>query len=176
WERAGRPAAPNLARGTYSVAMVHGMRGDDDRRAAWVRLTIDLGVDPERLAGLQLGWPAVFDGLLALHRNDAAAAVRRLARDIDTPELFQSIGAGPWRPWYAALWAEAAVLDHRQAHSIRQIRAPARPRRPHRYLQPQRPAGPGRVRGHEVDRPPVTRPAPAQATTDAAAQRYAATA
>jgi predicted ATPase/DNA-binding CsgD family transcriptional regulator len=113
WERAGRPAAPNLARGTYSVAMVHGMRGDDDRRAAWVRLTIDLGVGPERLAGFQLGWPAVFDGLLALHRNDAAAAVRLLARDIDTPELFQSIGAGPWRPWYAALWAEAAVLDHR---------------------------------------------------------------
>jgi hypothetical protein len=90
--------------------MVHGMRGDDDRRAAWVRLTIDLGIKPERLAG-HLGWPPVFDGLLALHRNDAAAAVRRLAADIDAPELFQDCGAGPWRPWYAALWAEAAVLD-----------------------------------------------------------------
>jgi hypothetical protein len=99
--------------------MVHGMRGDDERRAAWVRLTINLGVDPEQLTGCLLGWPPVFDGLLALHRNDPAAAVRLLAADIDTPELFQQIGAGPWRPWYAALWAEAAVLDHRDDAAAR---------------------------------------------------------
>jgi predicted ATPase/DNA-binding CsgD family transcriptional regulator len=118
WERAGRPVAPNLGRGAYAVATVHGMRGDDDRRAAWVRLTIDLGIKPERLAG-HLGWPPVFDGLLALHRNDAAAAVRRLAADIDAPELWQYIGAGTWQPWYAALWAEAAVLDHRDDAAAR---------------------------------------------------------
>ena len=118
WERAGRPVASNLARAAYAVAMVHGMRGDDDRRAAWVRLTVDLGIKPERLAG-HLGWPPVFDGLLALHRNDAAAAVRLLAADIDAPELFQYCGAAPWRPWYAALWAEAAVLDHRDDAAAR---------------------------------------------------------
>ena len=111
WERAGRPVAPNLARAAYAVAMVHGMRGDGERRAAWVRLTIDLGFDPEQLAGHSRGWIAVFDGLLALHRNDPAAAMRRLAADIDDPELAQSWSSGPWRPWYAALWAEAAVLD-----------------------------------------------------------------
>jgi predicted ATPase/DNA-binding CsgD family transcriptional regulator len=110
WERAGRPVAPNLARAPYAVAMVHGMRGDDERRAAWVRLTIDLGADPEQLAGCQRGWPPVFDGLLALDRNDPAAAVRRLAADIDDPELSQSRDFATWRPWYAALWAEAAVL------------------------------------------------------------------
>ncbi|HEU0238077.1 MAG TPA: hypothetical protein VFR11_02195, partial [Micromonosporaceae bacterium] len=123
WERAGRPAARNLARGTYAVAMVHGMRGDDDRRAAWIRLTIDLGVDPEQLAGCALGWPPVFDGLLALHRDDAAAAMRVLAADIDTPELFQHVGAGPWRLWYAALWAEAGVLGGRDDAVIRIERA-----------------------------------------------------
>ena len=112
WERAGRPVAPNLARAPYAVAMVHGMRGDDGRRAAWVRLTIDLGAAPERLAGCQRGWPPVFDGLLALHRNDPAGAVRRLAADIDDPELSQSWDFATWRPWYAALWAEAAVLGH----------------------------------------------------------------
>ena len=112
WERAGRPVAPNLARSSYAVAMVHGMLGDDDRRAAWVRLTVDLGVDAEGLAGYQRGWAAVFDGLLELHRNDLAAAVRRLATDIDDPELFRTIGSRQWMPWYAALWAEAAVLDH----------------------------------------------------------------
>jgi predicted ATPase/DNA-binding CsgD family transcriptional regulator len=112
WERAGRPVAPNLARAPYVVAMVHGMRGDDERRAAWVRLTIDLGADPDRLAGCQQGWPPVFDGLLALDRNDPVAAVRRLAADIDDPELSRSWDFATWRPWYAALWAEAAVLDH----------------------------------------------------------------
>jgi hypothetical protein len=99
--------------------MVHGMRGDDQRRAAWVRLTIDLGADQERLAGCDRGWPPVFDGLLALHRRDAAAAVRRLAADIDDPQLSQSWDFPMWRPWYAALWAEAAVLDHHRDAAAR---------------------------------------------------------
>jgi predicted ATPase/DNA-binding CsgD family transcriptional regulator len=119
WERAGRPVSPNLARGTYAVAMVHGMRGDDHRRETWVRLTIDIGADHEQLTGFLLGWPAVFDGLLALHRNDAAAALRRLAADIDIPELFHYAGAGGWRPWYAALWAEAAVLEGHADAAVR---------------------------------------------------------
>jgi hypothetical protein len=112
WERAGRPVAPNLARTSYAVAMVHGMRGDDGRRAAWIRLTIDLGADPDQLAGCLLGWPPVFDGLLALHRDDPAGAMRRLAVDIDDPGLFRSMASWEYRPWYAALWAEAAVLGH----------------------------------------------------------------
>jgi len=112
WERAGRLVAPNLARTSYAVAMVHGMRGDDARRAAWVRLTIDLGVDPEQLAGCLLGWPPVFDGLLALHRDDPAGAMRRLAVDIGDTRPFRPMGSHEYRPWYAALWAEAAVLGH----------------------------------------------------------------
>jgi predicted ATPase/DNA-binding CsgD family transcriptional regulator len=112
WERAGRPVAPNLARTSYAVAMVYGMRGDDDRRATWVRVTHDLGVDADGLAGYQRGWAATFDALLALHRNDPAAAVRRLGTDLDDPGLFRSLGSRQWLPWYAALWAEAAVLDH----------------------------------------------------------------
>jgi hypothetical protein len=35
------------------------------------------------------------------------------------PPLVEHIGAGPWRPWYAALWAEAAVLDHRDDAATR---------------------------------------------------------
>jgi len=57
-----------------------------------------------------LGWPQVFDGLLALHRDDPAEALRRLAVDIDAPQVSGYLGAGPWLAWYAALWAEAAVL------------------------------------------------------------------
>jgi len=128
WERAGRQVAPNLARAPYAVAMVHGMRGDDERRAAWVRMTIDLGIDPERLAGCGLGWAPVFDALLALHRDDPEAAVWRLALDIDDPELRRSWSTGPWRPWYAALWAEAAVLAGRTeaASRVERSRQPTR--------------------------------------------------
>ena len=123
WERAGRPVAPNLARSSYAVAMVHGMRGDDERRAAWVRMTVDLGVDPEGRAGVDRGWPPVFDGLLALDRDDPAAARRILAADVDDPELFRSMGSQPWRPWYAALWAEAAALDHHPDAAARIVRS-----------------------------------------------------
>ncbi len=112
WEQAGRPVAPNLARAPYAVATVHGIRGDDDAHDAWVGLTIDLGVGPEQLAGYRLGWPPVFDGLLALHRSDPDAAVQRLAADIDEPQMFTSWSTAAWRPWYAALWAEAAVLTN----------------------------------------------------------------
>ena len=108
----GRPVVSNLARtptpSRWSTACV----GDDDRRAAWVQLTIDLGIDAEQLAGHERGWPPVLDSLVALDRDDPATAVRRLAADIDDPDVCRSAGSGLWRPWYAALWAEAAVLDH----------------------------------------------------------------
>ena len=116
WEGAGRPVAPALCRAAYAVAMVHGMRGDDERRAAWVRVTIDTGTDPRDLAGWGNGWAATFDALLALHRGDLAEALRRLTADIDAPVVFGHWNSGLWRPWYAALWAEAAVLgDHPDA-------------------------------------------------------------
>ena len=110
WERAGRPVATVLCRAAYAVAMVHGMRGDEERRQAWVRVTVDTGTDPRDLAGWCNVWAATFDGLLALHRGDLAEAQRRLAPDIDDPAVFGIWDSAEWRAWYAALWAEAAVL------------------------------------------------------------------
>ncbi len=153
WERAGRPVASNLARTSYAVAMVHGLRGDDDRRAAWVRLTIDLGIDAEQLAGHERGWPPVLDSLLALDRDDPATAVRRLATDIDDPELCRSAGSGPWRPWYAALWAEAAVLDHHP-----EAADPDRPKPARRPRQPDRHRHDRTRRGDRHRRPRCARP------------------
>ncbi len=135
WERAGRPAANNLARGAYAVAMVHGMRGDDERRAAWVRLTIDLGIDPELLAGCRLGWPAVFDGLLALHRGDAGAAVRRLAADIDDPRTVP----GQWCRAMADVVCRAVGGGGR-------ARPPRRRGSPHRAKPSRHPGQPDRSR------------------------------
>jgi hypothetical protein len=97
---------------------VHGMLGDDERRRAWLRITVDLGVTAERLAGFDTGWAPTFDALLALHRDDPGAAVDRLSADLDDPQVWGFWDTGLWRPWYAALWAEAAALaDHPDAAS-----------------------------------------------------------
>jgi hypothetical protein len=48
-----------------------------------------------------------FNALVLLHRGQGAAAVRLLGRP---PWEFRHWASGMWRPWYAALWAEAAVV------------------------------------------------------------------
>jgi len=113
WERAGRSAAPNLGASAYAVAMTHGMLGDEERRVAWLRTTLDIGISAERLAGCATGWAPVFDALLALHRDEPGAAVDRLSADIDDLGVWRSWASGLWLAWYAALWAEAAVLAGR---------------------------------------------------------------
>ena len=110
WERAGRPRAWGLARAAYAVSMIHGMLGDDERRTQWLRITVELGVPPETLADCSTGWAPTFDALLALHRNEPDAAMVRLRADLDDPHVWGFWNTGVWRPWYAALWAEAAVL------------------------------------------------------------------
>ena len=118
WERAGRPAATDLAAAVHAVAMVHGMLGDDERRAVWLRITVEVGTTARRLAGCETGWAPIFDALLALHRDDPGAAVDRLSADLEDPHVWGYWNTGLWRPWYAAVWAEAAVLaDHLDAAS-----------------------------------------------------------
>ena len=105
WERAGRPRAGNLSRGAYAAATVHGLRGDDDARAAWLEI-----VDALATPGLPPGrfhFDEFFDALLLLHRGKGEAAMRLL---LAPPEEFRTWASGMWRPWYAALWAEAAVV------------------------------------------------------------------
>jgi predicted ATPase/DNA-binding CsgD family transcriptional regulator len=111
WERGGRPAAPGLAKGAYSAATVYGMLGNDEQRAMWRQLTLDLGVAVEHLDGVATGWAPAFDALLALHRGDPDGALERLSADIDDAQM-STCPAVDWRPWYAAVWAEAAVLAH----------------------------------------------------------------
>jgi hypothetical protein len=113
WEQAGRPSARSLAGGAYAVALVHGLRGDDEARAEWVDVTRSLGVDLAVLQGCATGYAPTFDAILWLHRGDAAAALGRLDEE---PTDFSHWYTGEWRPWYAALHAEAAVLaEHESA-------------------------------------------------------------
>src|SRR6185369_13242914 len=105
WEQAGRPRAGNLNRSAYAAATVHGLRGDEAARTAWLDV-----VDALATPGLVMStmhFNEFFDALLLLHQGRAAAAMEVLSA---TPEQFRGWAAGMWRPWYAALWAEAAVL------------------------------------------------------------------
>ena len=80
----------------------------------WRQITLDLGVTTEDLDGLATGWAPTFDALLALHRGDPGSAVDRLSADLADSQISMS-PAIDWRPWYAAAWAEAAVLVEHDA-------------------------------------------------------------
>ena len=106
WERAGHPVVPTLRRAAHVAATVHGLRGDDDERSRWLRVVEALGRDRD---GAEDHHPrALFDAVLFLHTGQPERAVRRL--DTDPAELSRWYSA-IWRPWYAAVRAEAAVLS-----------------------------------------------------------------
>ncbi len=105
WERAGRPRASNLSRGAYAAAAVHGLRGDDAARATWVHLAADLMTPGRALNDRRCA--EFFDALLMLHVGHYQQVLDRLVTE---PEQFRTWLDGLWRPWYAAAWAEAAVL------------------------------------------------------------------
>jgi predicted ATPase/DNA-binding CsgD family transcriptional regulator len=105
WERAGRPRAGNISRGAYAVATMHGLRGDDDIRAAWLEIFGALATPGRPQHHLHFG--GFFDAWLLLHRGQHEQAMRALHIP---PERLNDWYSGMWRPWYAALWAEAAVL------------------------------------------------------------------
>ena len=114
WERAGRPIAATMNVSAYAMAMVHGLLGNDVRRAAWVEVAMQLTPASRRASLFARGWAMVLDALLALERGEIDMALARLSADIDDPMVWDNFVACMWRPWYAALWAEAAVLA---AHS-----------------------------------------------------------
>jgi predicted ATPase/DNA-binding CsgD family transcriptional regulator len=105
WERAGRPRAGNLNRGSYAALAVCGLRGDEDGRAEW--LTVVNGMITPTLPLSEVHHGEFFDALVLLHRDQPDDALALL---VTPPEEFTSWYNGLWRPWYAALWAEAAVL------------------------------------------------------------------
>jgi predicted ATPase/DNA-binding CsgD family transcriptional regulator len=118
WERAGRPRAGNLTRSAYAAATVHGLRGDDDARAAWLEIVGALATPGRPLS--TMAFNEFFDALLLLHRGQGEAAMRLL---LTPPVEFRTWASGMWRPWYAALWAEAAVVTGHEDAAARIRRA-----------------------------------------------------
>ena len=105
WERAGRPRAGNLSCGAYAAATAHGLQGKDNARGEWLEIVDTLSTPGRPLSVMHFN--EFFDALLLLHRGRPEEALSRLATP---PEQLRSHYNGLWRPWYAALWAETAVL------------------------------------------------------------------
>ncbi|GAA0315046.1 hypothetical protein GCM10010302_62800 [Streptomyces polychromogenes] len=103
WERTGRQRSFSLGPAASAVAMVHGLRGDDAERAAWLAITDRAGGKEDN----RYGHGAVFDALVLLHHGDPHAALERLAPE---PERVWKWVCWVWLHWYEALRAEAAVL------------------------------------------------------------------
>jgi predicted ATPase len=122
WERAGRPRAGNLNPSAYAAAAMYGLRGDDGARAVWLGIVDALTTPGRTLAELHFG--EVFDALLLLHRGLPWHAVHVLRTP---PEQIREWYNARWRPWYAALWAEAAALSGHEdtVARIRQARLAA---------------------------------------------------
>ncbi|MFG2881802.1 ATP-binding protein [Streptomyces sp. NPDC048297] len=103
WEQSGRQRSFALGPAAASVAMVHGLRGDHDARAAWLATAEQAGPDPDH----RQGYGAVFDAMFLLDRGEPGAALERLAPDPD--EVWKWV-CWAWLHWYVALRAEASVL------------------------------------------------------------------
>ncbi len=110
WRRSGRPVVGNLAVGAYAAAMVFGMLDDEEGRDRWIKITRALLSDPERLHTVNNAWRVVFDGLLALHRDDLPGAVSVLSSYPGAGPAGRTTADSLWVSWFAAAWAETGVL------------------------------------------------------------------
>ena len=122
FERAGRPLAGILTRGAWAAATVCGFRGDAAGRARWLAIVDAVNLPVRAPAKLTAG--VVLDGMLLLHEGRFDDALARLS----VPSGHQGgWHDGMWRPWHAAVRAEAAVLARLDdaADAIRAARAVA---------------------------------------------------
>jgi len=117
WDRAGRPFASNLSAPALSASVAFGLLGDDAAAAEWRAVTDLLLTGPERDEEFDL---SSLEVIVLLHRGRFDEAVRRLTRDPERPDDWYDAA---WRPWYAALWAEAAVLADLPDAAERVVRA-----------------------------------------------------
>ena len=108
WERMGRRRLHGFAVAPAAAAMTFGLRGDDAAREEWLEVFAAMrsSTQPD-YSGAAAGYGPTFEAILRLHRGQIDEAVSVL--DVG-PESFIHSHTAVWRQWYAALWAEAAVL------------------------------------------------------------------
>ena len=162
WIEAGRPAASGIAFAPAAAAMVHGIRGDDGARRTWLDIVTEMRRAVAPIAGAKTAYIQVFDGVVALHRGELDTALTRMA---DPPESFRRWHDGAWRQWYAAVWAETAVLAELADRRDRLVRA--------RFIVGHNPVASAIVdRAEAIDAGDMDRLLAAAAALDAAGCRY----
>jgi hypothetical protein len=114
WLEAGRPALSGFAAAPAAAAMVHGIRGENEARRAWLDILTEMRRAAVAAAPLAFtpAYVPVLDALVALHRGELDDALVGLA-DAPASRRWHWAHDASWRPWYAALWVEAAVLAER---------------------------------------------------------------
>lgn len=103
WQRAGKPTGSILGPAVAGVAMIHGLRDDQEARDTWKALLRQLGGSPWET----YGYGAVFESLTLLHHGRAQEALDRMTPG---PDAIWRWVTWTWLHWYVALRAEAAVL------------------------------------------------------------------
>jgi hypothetical protein len=103
WEHSGRPRSFSLGPAAAAVALVHGLRGEEEARADWLGIVGRAGNAPEH----RHGYGAVFDALFLLHQGDVDGALERVGPE---PQEVWKWVSWVWLHWYVALRAEAAAL------------------------------------------------------------------
>ena len=121
WLFAGRPHDGDLNRGAYATAAAYGLIGDDDARAEWLAIVAEMLTEEQTHRDHRCY--ETFDGLVLLHRGDVDLALERLS--VSPAEQLETWRDGLWRPWHAALWAEASVLSGHPDAADRVTRAAA---------------------------------------------------
>jgi hypothetical protein len=97
--------------GTYCLAVVHGLVGNDSELEFWREVTEylrDESLTPT--GGPAVGWAPTLDAWLSLHHDQPRAALELLPADLDDRLWLKHPTLLMWRPWYAAAQAEAAAL------------------------------------------------------------------
>ncbi|MEV0096527.1 LuxR C-terminal-related transcriptional regulator [Streptomyces sp. NPDC050738] len=104
WKHSGRQRLTSLGPAAASVAMIHGLRGDQDARTQWLTVVDEVVGDAGEY---RHGYGVVFDAMVLLHHGDPEAALARVAPE--PGEVWRWV-SWVWLHWYAALRAEASVL------------------------------------------------------------------
>ena len=122
WERSGTPAAPGRAIAPAAIALILGLRGNDDAAAEWRAMhTAMRGHTADTTA--PTAYIHVFAAVLALDRGRPTEALATLGAP--RRDFYDLLFAS----WHAAMAAEAAVLvsDRRADELLHQARAVCRP-------------------------------------------------
>lgn len=99
--------APGRSLAPAALALVHGLRGDDQGRRAWLAILAAIRGVGEEQAVPGSGCGEVFEAIVLLHRGQRHEASHLLAGAGDSRN---SWSRQLWHQWITALRAEAAVL------------------------------------------------------------------